>query len=376
MKIGFDAKRAAQNRTGLGNYSRFVIDIMSRYAAQNQYQLYVPNPAKASLLGRVHTNTEIITPHRKTDTLFRSFWRSWGMTADIRQNQTDLFHGLSNELPLNIRQAAHTKSIVTIHDLIFLRYPEYYHAIDRKIYQFKFRKACELADRIIAVSECTKRDIVDFYRIAPEKIDVVYQGCDPQFRQKVSETEKEQVRHTYGLPEHYILYLGSIESRKNLMLIIQALLHTQTDLPVVAVGKHTPYADQVMTFARQNGLEKRLHMLHGVPFQALPALYQMASVFVYPSFFEGFGIPLLEALNSRIPVIGAQGSCLEEAGGPHSIYVDPCNPNELADAIDRVLSQEDLRQTMIEEGYQYARRFDEEKLAADLWQVYQKTLNS
>lgn len=376
MKIGFDAKRAAQNRTGLGNYSRFVIDIMSRYAAQNQYQLYVPNPAKASLLGRVHTNTEIITPHRKTDTLFRSFWRSWGMTADIRQNQTDLFHGLSNELPLNIRQAAHTKSIVTIHDLIFLRYPEYYHAIDRKIYQFKFRKACELADRIIAVSECTKRDIVDFYRIAPEKIDVVYQGCDPQFRQKVSEMEKEQVRHTYGLPEHYILYLGSIESRKNLMLIIQALLHTQTDLPVVAVGKHTPYADQVMTFARQNGLEKRLHMLHGVPFHALPAFYQMASVFVYPSFFEGFGIPLLEALNSRIPVIGAQGSCLEEAGGPHSIYVDPCNPNELADAIDRVLSQEDLRQTMIEEGYQYARRFDEEKLAADLWQVYQKTLNS
>ena len=155
MMIGFDAKRAAQNKTGLGNYSRFIIEALTRFAPNERYLLYIPNPNRTSSLNGIEkaNNVELRYPQTTFWKKFRSLWRVWGITSDIEKENIRFFHGLSNELPLNIRKAENTRSIVTIHDLIFLRYPEYYHYIDRKIYAYKFRKACQNADRIIAVSE-------------------------------------------------------------------------------------------------------------------------------------------------------------------------------------------------------------------------------
>lgn len=372
MKIGFDAKRAAQNKTGLGNYSRFVIQSLSDLAPQNEYELYVPSPRKSQLLETLHGTFSVHFPQGGFWTRFRSLWRVWGITRDIAQADIDIFHGLSNELPLNIRKARHTKSIVTIHDLIFLRHPECYPVIDRMIYNYKFRRACRQADRIIAVSECTKRDIVSLYHIAPEKIDVVYQGCDPAFKQAVTEEKKEEVKKRYQLPEKYILYVGSIESRKNLMLLARALCHLDASYQVIAVGKHTSYADKVTRFLAHEGLQSRMRLIHGVPFSDLPALYQCATTFVYPSFYEGFGIPLLEALNSGVPAIGAHGSCLEEAGGPSSLYVAPTDEKGLAEAIRRTYTDTSLRERMIEEGKKYAAQFEPEPLTRQLLAIYQK----
>lgn len=160
MKIGFDAKRAAQNRTGLGNYSRFILRILSEnLPGENELYLYTPNPKKASLLDSLLKDSRLVlkTPTSLFWRYLKSFWRTWGVSNDISSDGVSLFHGLSNELPLNIRKVKETKSIVTIHDLIFLHYPECYHLIDRTIYNYKFRKACEHADRIIAVSERTKK---------------------------------------------------------------------------------------------------------------------------------------------------------------------------------------------------------------------------
>lgn len=372
--IGFDAKRAAQNKTGLGNYSRFVIGALSRFNTNERYLLYTPNPNRISLLGDIDKaeNVELRYPQSTIWKKLRSLWRVWGVTSDLRKENVCLYHGLSNELPLNIRKAKDTRSIVTIHDLIFLRYPEYYHYIDRKIYTYKFRKACLNADRIIAISECTKRDIISFFHIPEEKIDVVYQGCDAQFKQTATESDKEAIRQKYRLPQRYILYLGSIESRKNLLLVAKALKHLKEPISVIAIGKRTPYADTVEDFLKKNQLESRMRLLSNVPFNELPAFYQMASTFVYPSFFEGFGIPLLEALNSGVPAIGATGSCLEEAGGPHSIYVHPENEKELAIAIERTLTDQPLREEMIREGKKYAQRFEEEVIAQELLKVYHK----
>lgn len=374
--IGFDAKRAAQNKTGLGNYSRFIIESVVRYVPDEHYLLYIPNPHRISSLRGIEKaeNVEMRFPHTALWKKLRSLWRVWGITSDLKKKNVRLFHGLSNELPFNIRNAKNTRSIVTIHDLIFLRYPAYYHYIDRKIYAYKFRKSCLNADRIIAISECTKRDIMTFFHIPEEKIDVVYQGCDAQFKQVVPENIKEEIRQKYQLPKRYILYLGSIESRKNLLLVAKALKYIQEPISVIAIGKRTPYADIVEDFLIKNQLENRMRVLSNVPFKELPAFYQMASTFVYPSFFEGFGIPLLEALNSGVPAIGATGSCLEEAGGPHSLYVHPENDRELAEAIERTLIDTSLRDRMIQEGKRYARRFEEEKLTGDLLEVYRKVM--
>lgn len=374
MVIGYDAKRAAQNKTGLGNYSRFVINLMLRHQVGDDYRLYVPSPSKNRFITDLPSNARIVSPHGLWRAL-PSLWRVAGIASSLERDGVALFHGLSNELPLGISDVRSVRSIVTIHDLIFLRYPSCYKPIDRRIYDYKFHRACIESDRIIAVSECTKRDVMSFYGIDEDKIDVVYQGCDKAFSAVVPDEVKAAVARRYGLPPRFVLYVGSIEERKNLMLLVQAMRHAKYRFHVVAVGKHTPYADKVAAWAERNGLSDRLMMLHGVPFADLPPIYQLADIFVYPSRFEGFGIPLLEALNSRVPVIGATGSCLEEAGGPGSVYVNPDDAGALAFNIDRLLEDEELRARMISDGLCHAARFNEQKLLADLLQVYGKTLN-
>ncbi len=374
MIIGFDAKRALQNRTGLGNYSRFVLDILAAHAPQNTYRLYTPSERKASLTDRIPASNTLVFPRSSFDKALSALWRVWGITSDLQQDKVQLFHGLSNELPLNITRAKDIKSIVTIHDLVFLSHPEFYPPVDRRIYAYKFRKACENADRIIAVSECTKRDIISYFHTPEEKIDVVYQGCDVSFRQTADEELVKAVREKYQLPAQYILYVGSIEERKNLLLLARALKHLPTPVPVIAIGKRTPYADKVDQYLKENGLESQMRMLNNIPFKELPVFYQQAATFVYPSRYEGFGIPLLEALCSGTPAIGATGSCLEEAGGPRSIYVHPDDEVALAKAIDETVFNESLRSTMIQAGKEYAKQFEETRLAQELIAVYEKTM--
>ena len=166
MKIAFDAKRAAQNRTGLGNYSRFVIEGLSRYCPENKYLLYTPNERKAKLLGNLsqQENCVVCYPDKAIWKSLSSLWRVSGIKRQLQNDHPAIFHGLSNELPLGIERLKEIKSIVTIHDLIFLRYPNFYSYIDRNIYTYKFRRACQIANSIIAVSECTKRDTILIFR--------------------------------------------------------------------------------------------------------------------------------------------------------------------------------------------------------------------
>lgn len=378
MKIGFDGKRAAQNRTGLGNYSRFVARIMAEQMPENEYRLYVPNERRTPFLGEIPTVAAMpVAAPRGAWRHFRSAWRSWGIAKDLRRDGIELYHGLSNELPLNIKSAG-CRSVVTIHDLIFLRHPEYYKPVDRWIYNQKFRRACIDADRIVAVSEFTKRDIIHYYNIDSEKIDVVYQGCDKAFGEPISRDRLEEVRCKYQLPESYVLYVGSIEERKNVGLLIEALRgEAERGLPfhLVMVGKSTPYCEQQKEAVKRLKLDAYCHFFHGVPFADLPSLYRMATVFAYPSRIEGFGIPLLEAITSGVPAIGCTGSCLEEAGGKDSIYVGLDDANKLGESIARLLADNSMRQSMIEKGRDYAlKNFSDSKLSRDLMDVYAKAM--
>lgn len=384
MNIGFDAKRAAQNRTGLGNYSRFVIRILSEKFAGNQYHLYTPKPHRMPYLQEIPTLKHLFLhfPPQGIWSRIRSLWRVWGITKDIQKDGIQIFHGLSNELPLNIGTPEKRKMkagdkgckyIVTVHDLIFIHTPQYYHWIDRQIYNFKFRRACRCADRVIAVSEYTKQEIMHYYHTPESKIDVVYQGCDPVFSQEIEEGKLQEVKARYQLPDKFVLYVGSIEERKNLMLVAKAMaeLNRRAAIHVVAVGRRTAYVDQIQDFLKAQGIDHLFHFYHQVPYADLPSFYKWASTFAYPSRIEGFGIPLLEAISSGVPAIGCTGSCLEEAGGPNSIYVNPDDAKGMADAILRTCTDEPLRQHMISEGKKYALNFSDEKLSHDLMKVYE-----
>jgi glycosyltransferase involved in cell wall biosynthesis len=370
LTIGFDGKRATQNFTGLGNYSRYIVSILSEYFPNNKYKVYSPQELNKQTLAGVWNNSFSVSLRHPKQKRFKSFWRSYGIITDLIKDGIEIYHGLSNEIPFGIRKAG-IASVVTIHDLIFLRYPEYYPLLDRKMYAFKFRYACRNADKIVAISEQTKRDIIQYFKIDESCIEVIYQNCNKRFTLEPSKAELEQIKQFYELPEKYLLNVGTVESRKNLLLIVKALRKVDPSTHLVVIGRKTPYAENVMRYIAENNLVNRVHFLSNVSHEDLPGIYRQAELFVFPSEFEGFGIPIIEALHSGIPVIAASGSCLEEAGGPDSMYINPNNENELSDAINFVLINPEKRKKMIEAGREYVKQFDDKLIAQKLIELYQ-----
>ena len=371
LTIGYDAKRAASNGTGLGNYCRTLLNDLGTIDTTDSFRLYVPDLGRDDLRSQLDMprNMSFVTPANKLVKPLRSLWRIKGIVNDLKRDGVDIYHGLTGELPLGLSEAG-IKSVVTIHDLIFMRCPEYYNPVDVAIYKWKFRNAIRQANRIIAISECTRRDIMELGEIDDSRIHVVYQSCDTRFRQQVSPEQKQDVRARYSLPKRYVLFVGTIEERKNALLAAQALPYLSDEIHLVLVGRQTAYAKTITSFARQNGLANRIHMLSGVPTSDLYAIYQQAECFVYPSRYEGFGIPVIEAIQSRLPVIACTGSCLEEAGGPDNVYVDPDEPQEMAMAIKSITDNPDAARQIVTRSLDYIRRFENGNVAQEMLNVY------
>ena len=371
LTIGYDAKRAVSNGTGLGNYCRTLLNDLGTIDTTDSFRLYVPDLGRDDLRSQLDMprNMNFVTPANKLVKPLRSLWRIKGIVNDLKRDGVDIYHGLTGELPLGLSEAG-IKSVVTIHDLIFMRCPEYYNPVDVAIYKWKFRNTCKQADRIIAISECTRRDIMELGEIDDSRIHVVYQSCGTRFCQQVGEAQKAEVRSRYSLPQRYILFVGTIEERKNALLAAQALPYLSDEIHLVLVGRQTAYAKTITSFARQNGLANRIHMLSGVPTSDLYAIYQQAECFVYPSRYEGFGIPVIEAIQSRLPVIACTGSCLEEAGGPDNVYVDPDEPQEMAMAIKSITDNPDAARQIVTRSLDYIRRFENGNVAQEMLNVY------
>ena len=370
MRIGFDPTRAFFNFSGLGNYSRNTICYLGRKFPEHDYYLYIPKRRREIQNGEFAKHN-LIYPKSLAGRMFSALWRSYWLGRTLKKDSIDLYHGLSNEIPFDMPR--HVRSVVTIHDLIFLRFPEWYKPIDRRIYAKKARHSCREADRIIAISKQTSADIQEYFDISPDRIDVVYQGCDPLFYSPVDEQENIRLTEKYNLPSVYLLYVGTIEPRKNLLNIVQSMHMDSIDIPLVVIGRPTPYLDQVRQFIREHSL-KNISFLQNVPNEDLPGLYQMAEIFIYPSRFEGFGIPILEALSSRTPVITSRGSCFAEAGGNSSAYIDPDKPEELAATIRKILNDKELQNAMRTGGFTHAMQFTEDIIAGNIMQVYRKVL--
>ena len=373
--IGFDAKRIVRNGTGLGSYGRTLVNDLAQ-RQDLELRLYAPDKGRDDLRSQIieHPNVSFCYPHFSSFIhLPSSWWRVKDVVTDLQRDGVQLYHGLSGELPIGIRKSG-IRSVVTIHDLIFLRHPEFYHWLDTKIYAWKFRQTLKEADHIIAISECTKRDIQYYGDVDDSKISIVYQSFAPRFSAIVTDEQRSQVRTTYQLPERYILNVGSIEARKNILQAVQALPLLPDDIALVIVGRHTSYTDQVLQYVHEHHLEQRVRVLHGVPDEHLPVLYAMAEAFVYPSVYEGFGIPIIEAISCGLPVVACTGSCLEEAGGPDSAYVQPGDVEGMAEAIRHSLIGEEGRELRIENSKKYIRRFSGRDVASQVADIYQRLL--
>lgn len=371
MKIGYEAKRIFHNNTGLGNYSRNLINILNRYYPENEYFLYNPKEDNSEKFEISSHNIFEKKPRSYFDKKFYNLWRQKNIVKDLIKDNISIFHGLSGEIPIGLKKKG-IKSIVTIHDLIFMRYPEFYSFFDRKIYFYKFRKSVQNADIVIAISEQTKNDIIQFLGINSSKIKVVYQGCQPVFKDNFSEKEKRYVVKKYHLPKKFLLNVGTIEARKNLLAVIKAI--KKLNINLVIVGRETPYVKEIKKYILDHKLEDRVLFLKNVINQELAILYQLATIFVYPSFFEGFGIPIIEALYSKTPVITTKYGCFPEAGGSNSIYIDPNNIFEIESNIKLLLDNSTLRHEMVEKGYQFVQKFNDDQIAKQIIEIYNENI--
>lgn len=374
MRIGFDAKRLFNNFTGLGNYSRTTVSLLNQYSGLDDLWLYTPKvkSCKVTLPFTDESKFNLVMPlgHHNG-----SLWRTFGLAGQLEKDKINLFHGLSNELPTGLNKRG-IRSVVTIHDVAFKTFKDMYHLHDRIIYDAKWRYACRNATRIIAISESTKRDIIRFYGIDEDKIDVVYQPVEELFYTMPDPNSARELaeKAVPGLPSDYMLYVGSVNSRKNLMGIVKAmeLLPADLRIPLVVVGGGGDYKKKVREYITSHGLDNlfifppRIESNH-----ELQSLYACAKLFVYTSFYEGFGLPVVEAMLSGCPVLTSNVSSLPEAAGSHSLLADPRDIENIADCIQKGLADDALRKSMIENGQFYARQmFNPANIAQRLTEVY------
>ena len=370
--LAFDAKRAFHNPTGLGNYSRFILSgLADRYADRYSFHLMNPKP------GPLFSERDPILKEERPEGIYSTFsslWRSAGMYKDLRKMDVRLFHGLSNELPAGL-SLQNIRSIVSIHDLIFESHPQFYRPADRWIYQKKFRSAAQNADRVLCVSARTREELIERYGIAEEKIFVHYQSCHTAFQKNGDPKKDRQVLKELNLPDQYALSVGTVEPRKNLRSSLEAL--KELDIPLVVIGKGGAYRKQCMDFATENGMGHRLFWLSDIVAEQLASLYRCAALSLYPSEVEGFGIPIIEALFSRCPVVTNRKGVFPEAGGPDSWYVDPREPEEIRSAIRSILDDTKDAESRTAKGLAYAQKhFDPDGLIDQLNGHYQELLSN
>lgn len=369
MKIGYDAKRAFLNSSGLGNYSRNTLNALFRFFPENDYILFTPEVKDRLFLN--YKRFKVVSPQNRIAKKMKSLWRSLFLVPQLKRHDVELFHGLSNELPKGIHKSG-IASVVTIHDLIFMRYPEFYKPIDRKIYFKKVKYACHSADKIIAISRQTKNDIETFFHVPAEKVALIYQPVAPVFFEKQNTSA---IREKYHLPEKFILSVGTLEPRKNQLALLQALQMREIKTRIVFVGKQTTsYMADLNRFIAENEMENQVKFLSNISEENLVALYQTAILSVYISVFEGFGLPVIESMACGCPVVTSSVSVLPETAGDAAVLCNPAKVEEIAQKIELLLEKEEFRNEIVEKGKQRAEQFHPENYTKNLISLYSEIL--
>ena len=369
MVIAYDAKRAFCNGTGLGNYSRSVI---AGAAGSGRVDALLYTPRADSRFAHWHDGLQGVAVRRPKGLwrLAPDLWRSWARAQEVRAGEVQIYHGLSHELPCGLPRGV--KKMVTMHDLIVRRFPRYFSLFDRVVHRLKQRHACRVADVVLAISEQTRRDLIDFMHVPEEKIKVVYQSCDRMFwRWRHDDRAIAAVRTKYRLAERYVVCVGTVEERKNQLAVIEACRRLPEDVQLVIVGR--PRGDYGRKVVQACG--GRVKLLGHADFADFPALYGGAVASVYLSRFEGFGIPVLESLCCDCPVVASNVSSMPEAGGDAALYAAPDDAAAVAAHLLHLLGDEALRRRCIEKGRLQKMKFAPEKVAADMMAVYRSLLD-
>jgi glycosyltransferase involved in cell wall biosynthesis len=369
VRIAIDARKLRDY--GIGTYIRNLLRHLSRLDRTTEYVL-ICRPEDGDLAATLGSNFRSVLEPAPAYSLQEQF----KIPLDLRRERANLFHAPHYVLP----PLTPCRSVVTIHDCIHLRFPQYLPSRAAHAYaRGSLWAATHQADRILTVSEASKKDILDYFHVPESKIDVIYNAIDERFNEPPAPDEIERVKERYQLNDPFVLYAGNIKPHKNLERLIEAFHMFRRPafehVRLLIIGDEiTKYATLRRAVHRLK-LHKHVRFFGFVPDQTLAALYRLAAVFVFPSLYEGFGLPPLEAMASGAPVITSNVSSLPEVVGDAALLIDPYDPEAIADAMRRVFSDEALRQQLKERGHIRARHFSWDRSVRRVHEIYQEVLS-
>jgi glycosyltransferase involved in cell wall biosynthesis len=375
MRVGIDIRALDPgNPTGIGKYIYSVLRYLAQLDGRNTYNLYYPVRRNSSTWIRKNLGSSYVThmgwvPEFLSAEKFNKLWFEWYLPSRIRKDKIDIFHGPSFSLPEN----GSAKRIVTVHDLSPVLFPGLYKGISSEAIVNSTRRSIEGADLILADSEHTRKDIIETYGVSSTVVRRVYLGLDDRYDGIVSNECIETVKRKYGLPESFIFHVGSYHPRKNAEAIIKALeilRRRRKKVQLVLSGKRTRYFEHLREMVCNLRLENAVVLLGYLPDGEIRALYSAAKAMVYPSLYEGFCLPIVEAMASGLPCVVANRACMPEIAGGAAIAVDPDKPEDIADAVVTVTEKEEVRQGMIASGYRCAKRFSWRETASQTLKAY------
>ena len=374
ITIGFDARQAMTNGDEFSSYSRLVIEAMALSAPRHSYfrpyvTLRLPNKGYEAI-ERLH-NVETMEPDGGLWRKLPLLWRSWRIGHDLHNGNVELYHGLTEHIPVGLASRG-IRTVVTVHNMAFLYDKSILNSPENFISRIYMGRMLQRVDRIVAVSESVKRDIIKHFNIYEDKVDVVYRGVGKTFTETVTQEAEASVVERYALPERYILSVGSHLERRNMLKVIRMLPILDHEIHYVIVGRTTAYTMRLQRVAKVLGVADRIHFIEGATEQEMPAIYQRAAMLINLSRYEGFASSVAEAMTVGTPCLVNRTPSMEEIACDAVLYMESDNRDELISSVRRLLSDEELRRELIERGKRHASRFRPEVVAFNLTNSYRR----
>jgi len=369
MRIGIDMSSLSDDKTGVGYYAVNLVKAIGKADSSNMYFLYIREKYFQCFSDLGSNFTRKIIPDSRRYNLPKT---QISLAYSIWKDKLDLFYSPAFFIPF----ICLCRSVITIHDLTHVVFPEKQMKKHLFVFNSLLPYSIKRSSRIVADSMNTKKDIIRVFKVPEEKIRVVYAAAGDSFRPIKDEKAIARIKQKYGISSDYILFVGTIEPRKNIISLIQAYSLLKKNKPVdyklVIVGKKGWMYSEVFNTVKELNLSEEIIFTYYTPEEDMVGLYNGAKVFVYPSLYEGFGLPPLEAMACGVPVITSNVSSLPEVVGDAAIMVNPADINQLAESISRVINDEELRRKMIERGLERARMFSWGKTAKEIIECFKE----
>lgn len=379
MHIAIDARFASGQKTGVGKYTFNLIKAVSKSMDENELHLFVNERLEKIESTNIQFHHTGVTPEMHPQ---QELWENIYLPLSLKRNKINIFHSPAFFLPLF---TPGTKKIVTIHDLAVFKFPETFPFRFSNYLQFMIKLSVKSADKIIAVSNFVKDEIINILKVEPDKITVIYEGIDEMIKGQGShcrealqrEVGVDNFKETRVLTHGFILYTGTIEPRKNIINIIKSFnILKDKGLPykLVLAGKKGWLSETIFEEVKRSRFKDDIILTGYIPDEELKLYYSACDVFVYPSLYEGFGLPPLEAMACGAPVVVSDIPVFRETLSESALFINPESPQEMADGIVRVLNDDNLRRNLKKKGDEQVKKFSWERTATETLETYKKVL--